>query len=209
MDHELLERLPVPVEGLLAEIGGAGAEVGVRSCRGEVEQFEAVPGEMAGDLGQALADVAHGADGSGRVGIAAQDAEVDQTTDYGPGLILGRPDLAELRHAVLSVAAAAAQPAADGGLVDAHAVRFEPTLQLGDGGARVVQRGQFVRVAVEAGAGAAESTPRPVSAFRDAASATASKVGLLRGRDKRQVSRRAARAAFRAWRGTTKVAWTR
>ena len=50
MDKELLERLPVAVEGLLAEIGGAGAEVGVGLCRGEVEQFEAVPGDVAGDL---------------------------------------------------------------------------------------------------------------------------------------------------------------
>ena len=55
----------------------------------EVEKFEAVPGEVAGDLGQALADVAHGADGRGCVGIPAQDAEVDQTTDGGPGLMLG------------------------------------------------------------------------------------------------------------------------
>ena len=36
--------------------------------------------------------------------------------------------------------------------MDADAARFEPALQLGDGGARVVQGEQFVRVAVEGGA---------------------------------------------------------
>ena len=45
--------------------------------------------------------------------------------------------------------------------MDAHAPPCEPPLQLGYGGARVVQREQFVRVAVEAGGSAAAATPRP------------------------------------------------
>ena len=46
--------------------------------------FVDVPGDVADPLGQALADVTHGVDGRRRAGIiAAQDAEVDQTTGVG------------------------------------------------------------------------------------------------------------------------------
>ena len=45
--------------------------------------------------------------------------------------------------------------------MDAHPARFEPALQFGDGGARIVESEQFVRVVVEAGGGSAAATPGP------------------------------------------------
>ena len=94
----LLEREPLAVEGLLAEVGGPRVEVGVGLFRGEVEQLEAVRGDVAGDLGQVLADAAHGAVGRRPAGSARQGLELDQAADGGPGLPVGGRELAELRH---------------------------------------------------------------------------------------------------------------
>ena len=147
MDQHGLERLPVHVEGLLAEIAGAASEVVDGGLGGEVAQFEGVAGDPPCDLEQTVAVVGDGAHGCGPVRIAA-GAEVDQTADHGFGLALGRSP-AELGHGT-SAAQLSPQPAGDGGVVDADAAVPEPALQLGGRGARVVQRPGVRGVPVEA-----------------------------------------------------------
>ena len=61
MDEHGLQRLAVHVERLLAEIGGAAAEVFDRSLGREVAQFASFRGDAPGDLEQAVAVVGDGA----------------------------------------------------------------------------------------------------------------------------------------------------
>ena len=130
------------------------------AVRREVEQFEAVRRDVAGDLRHVLADAAYGAVGRRLTGRAAPGPEVDQTADGVSGLLLGGASLRNFGNGRELGPAAAAQAAPNGRPVHAHAARREPALQLGDGGARVVQGEQFVLVAVEAGGSAEVGTPR-------------------------------------------------
>lgn len=133
----------MPIEGLLAKVGGAWAEVGVGLRGREVEQFVTVSGDVAGHLCQVLADVVHGADRSGVLGLPRRTPRLTKRPTATLACCSGDRDLRNLGMG-RSAAAAAAQPAADGGLVSAHAVRFEPALQFGGGikGRPVVWAGQ-------------------------------------------------------------------
>ena len=84
-----LQRMAVQVEGLLAEVIDAGAQVVDGGVGMEVAELPAFGGNAAGDLVQAFAVVGHGAHGRGSGRIAAQCTAVDDPGDDAIGLALG------------------------------------------------------------------------------------------------------------------------